>query len=114
MALPCPGGSALVELPYYIESVLDRSDGPDHIRSTQQATHGRTQGNNAMNYADRFSVVEAQQASQNNDPIMMTERATYRLCRQHGMCISNYINEQRNGHPSSTYDAWDVLSWLGY
>ena len=62
----------------------------------------------------RFTSEEAYEAHQYGDPIMVDHDAAAKICRDHDADMGDYVTEQENGQVHPTYDAWDILGWLGY
>ena len=61
-----------------------------------------------------FTSTEAYEAWKAGRPIMITPGAARAMCRRHDANLPAFIDEQCNGRPQDSYDAWLVLGWLGY
>lgn len=58
-----------------------------------------------------FTANDAYDASENGEPIMMERAMAERYVLRHGCSVEEFREECGE---TSEYDAWAVLSWLGY
>lgn len=66
-----------------------------------------------------FTSMDAYEAHEEGEPIELSRRAAFQLCRAHGIDpdASDFETEVpalRVTQAGATFDAWRVLQWLGY
>lgn len=64
-----------------------------------------------MRNPQRFTGEQALQAHEDGDPITVNYAMAVEIAEQHGATAEEM--EEGIGQ-SKSYDAWDVLAWLGY
>lgn len=65
----------------------------------------------------RFTSTDAYEAHEDGEPITMTWQAAHATIRQHGSSVYDFYNEtylEPRIEIPVEFDAWVVLSWLGY
>lgn len=62
----------------------------------------------------RFTADEALELEGTEDAIMVDYVAASRICRDHGVTLSEYLADLDDHTPKSHYDAGHLLGWLGY
>ena len=62
-----------------------------------------------------FTAEQALEASEENEPILITANRAAALCRLHACSYSDYVTGTSDtGAFGGLHDAWAVLLWLGY